>query len=240
MTVLLAAGDSDRSDELEDAVRSLDLRVRRTATGAEALRLQDRDTPALVIVATDLPDVHALDVCRRIRRDSDVPVIVLASEAGELDRVVALEVGADDVMTTACGVEELRERIRAALRRVAGAERADAGEEVLDFGEIAIDRSAKRLRVRGEERALTPMEAELLWALARRAGEVVASEELLESVWGYPRGVRTRTLDVHIGRVRKKLGEDGSAPRHIITVRSVGYRFEAAPGEHEGRSGQAA
>src|SRR5690554_1345171 len=144
MTVLLAAGDSDRSDGLEDAVRSLDLRVRRTATGAEALRLQDRDTPALVMVATDLPDVHALDVCRRIRRDSDVPVIVLASEAGELDRVVALEVGADDVVAPACGVEELRERIRAALRRVAGAERADADEEVLDFGEIAIDRSARR------------------------------------------------------------------------------------------------
>ena len=100
---------------------------------------------------------------------------------------------------------------------------------MLDFGRIIIDRSGKRVIVDGECRDLTPMESELLWALGRHAGEVVKSRHLLETVWGYPRGVRTRTLDVHVGRVRRKLGENGRAPRHIITVRSVGYRFEPDP-----------
>lgn len=233
VTVLLATDDSERWGELDGAMRSLDLCVRRVATGEEALRVHDRMGPGLVLVATDLPDVHALDVCRRIRRDSDVPLIVLALNAADLDRILALELGADDVVEEDCGIDELQERVKAALRRGAGVEIRRGPDEVLDFGEIVINRVAHTLTVKGSTCELTPMEMELMWMLARHAGEVVESEELLKTVWGYPPGVKTRTLDVHIGRLRKKLGEDGRSPRHIITVRSVGYRFEPAPDDDE-------
>ncbi len=229
LTVLLATDNSDCWEGVDRVLRSLDLCVHRVETGEEVVRAHDRVCPGLVLVSMKLPDLHALDICRRIRRESDVPLIVLAAEAGDLDRVIALELGADDVVAGGCESSELRERMRAALRRGAGMELERESGEVLEVGGIVIDRSTCRLTIGGETRELTPMETELLWMLARHAGEVVSSEELLESVWGYPRGVRTRTLDVHVGRLRRKLGEDGRNPRHIITVRSVGYRFEPPP-----------
>lgn len=240
VTVLLATEDSDRWSRLEETIHSLGMCVRRAMSGEEAVKVREGIAPGLVLVSTDLPDVHALDVCRRIRRDDDVPLIVLSSAADEVDRVLALELGADDVIAAGCESDELRERVKAALRRGGGALVTDVSDEVLEFGEIVIDRPLNQLTVAGECRDLTPMETELLWMLARHAGEVVSSEELLEGVWGYPRGVKTRTLDVHIGRLRRKLGEDGRNPRFIITVRSVGYRFEPPQNAAEDEDGAAA
>ncbi len=229
VTVLLAADDNHRWEGLGVAMRSLGLAVRSASTGEEALRLHEHVAPGLVLVSTDLPDLHALDVCRRLRRSSDVPLIVLAAEAEDLDRVLALELGADDVVSGRCDVEELRERVKAALRRAAGVAVEREPGELLDFGRIVIDHAANRLTVGDESCSLTPMECDLLWTLGQHAGEVLESEYLLETVWGYPRSIKTRTLDVHIGRVRRKLGEDGRSPRYIITVRSVGYRFDPTP-----------
>lgn len=240
VTVLLAAHDIERRESLSVVTRSLGFAVRHASTGEEALRLHEQVAPGLALVAGDLPDLHALDVCRRIRRGSDIPMIVLAADGEPLDRVLALEVGADDVVTGRCGSEELRERVKAALRRAAGTTAESDAREVLDFGRVIINHAANRLTVDGKSCDLTPMECELLWMLAKHAGEVVGAEYLLESVWGYPSGVRTRTLDVHIGRLRAKLGENGSAPRHIITVRSVGYRFEPDPPEQIGEGEAAA
>ncbi|MBD3293599.1 MAG: response regulator [Armatimonadia bacterium] len=233
LTVLLAAGDHERWEALEEAMSSLSLRVQRVETGEEALRENAATPPGLVMVGTDLPDVHALDICRRIRRDSDVPLIVLASDACEFDRVLALEVGADDVICCDRGADELKERMKAALRRGTGMEIERTEGEVLDFGNILVDRGQNRLVIDGPGCDLTPMETELMWELAEHAGEVLESGELLQRVWGYPPGLQTRTLDVHIGRLRKKLGEDGRHPRHILTVRSVGYRFEPDGGGGE-------
>jgi DNA-binding response OmpR family regulator len=230
LTVLLATGDRDRWDVVDNALCSLQLRIMHAGTGEEAVQIHERVTPGLILIATDLPDLHALDVCRRIRRDSDIPLIVLVCGGVELDRILALELGADDVVAADCDPGELQERVKAALRRASGVELGREPAEVLDFGEIVIKRSPGTLIVRGDTRELTPMETELLWTLGRHAGEVIESGALLESVWGYPRGIKTRTLDVHIGRLRRKLGEDGRNPRHIITVRSVGYRFEPSPG----------
>lgn len=233
LTVLLATNDDDRWAGLDDAIRSMNLRVQAVDSGEDVLRLRQDLAPSLVLISTELPDLHALDVCRRIRRDSDVPLIVLASETGDFDRVLALELGADDVVADGCRTEELQERVKAALRRGTGVEVEQDDGDVLDFGEVVIDRASHQLRVEDQCEDLTPMETELLWMLGRHAGEVVESEALLQDVWGYPPGVKTRTLDVHIGRLRKKLGEDGRNPRYIITVRSVGYRFEPAPDEDE-------
>ena len=227
--VLLASDNGDRRDRLEGAMRSLGLCVHRAGTGAEVLRALECEALGLVLIATDLPDVHALDLCRRIRRESDLPLIVLTEGSDELARVLVLELGADDVVAEGCGDEELQERVKAALRRGTGITLESEDDEVLDFGHIVIDRSARSLTIADGTHELTPIEAELLWMLARHAGEVVTSEELLESVWGYPRGIKTRTLDVHVGRIRRRLGEDGRNPRHIITVRSVGYCFEPNP-----------
>ncbi|MFW6438157.1 MAG: winged helix-turn-helix domain-containing protein [Armatimonadota bacterium] len=235
-TVLLAANESDRWDVLESSMRSMHLCVRRVATGEEAVLMHERIGASLVLIAIDLPDVHALDVCRRIRRGSDVPLIVLSDEGADLDRVLALELGADDVVSGDCDRAQLQERVKAALRRGTAAQMRRTRGEVLEFGSVSIDRSTRTLIVDGERHELTPMETELLWMLGQHAGEVVESGEILESVWGYPRDINTRTVDVHIGRLRKKLGEDGRNPRRIITVRSVGYRFEPPEGAALGES----
>ncbi|MGC9317436.1 MAG: response regulator transcription factor [Armatimonadota bacterium] len=228
-TVLLAEHDEERAAMLQQRLAALDLRVQRARTGAEVLELHGEIGPDLVVLSIDLPDLHGFDVCRRIRRDSDVPLIVLGDRAAGTDRVLALELGADDFVTRGCQGAELQERVRAALRRAEGVPSPERQDRVLDFGHIVIDRDAHTLTVGDRVEQLTPMEMELMWMLGRHAGKAMASEKLLQDVWGYPPGVRTRTLDVHIGRLRKKLGEDGRNPRHIITIRSVGYRFDPQP-----------
>ena len=229
-TVLLAARDSSDIDRLHDGLEELDMVVAPASTGAEALERAEQLKPDLVVLVLDLPDIHGLDVCRRLRRSSDVPLIVMAEGASDLDRVLALELGADDVIPSPCGRSELCERIRAALRRAVNREAEPAaGRDLLEFGDLVIDRRTHTLTTAGGRAQLTPMEMDLLWALANRPGEVLRSATLLREVWGYPEGVRTRTLDVHIGRVRRKLGEDGQDPRYIVTVRGVGYRFEPWP-----------
>jgi len=229
-TVLLAAPESDDTQRLRHGLAALELSVAPVSTGAEVLERHDELRPVLVVLMLELPDIHGLDVCRRLRRTSDVPVIVMGEAPTDLDRVLALELGADDFIARPCASEEFCERVRAALKRAAEtAPPSEAGDGILDFGDIVIDRRAHTLTIEGHQQQLTPMEAELLWALAERAGDVVRSRVLLEQVWGYPSGVRTRTLDVHIGRLRRKFGEDGQAPRHIIPVRGVGYRFEPSP-----------
>lgn len=229
VTVLLATDDAGRCASLVKSMRSLGLSVRIAATGAQTLRVHDEASPELVLLATDLRDAHALDVCRRLRRESDVPLIVIGESAGDFDRILALELGADDFIDRDCGDDEASERISAALRR-GGDVRIDGGSrQQLDFGDIVIDRRAYVLIVRGERRELTATEMKLIWTLAEHPGEVMTTEDLLEEVWGYPKGVRTRTLDVHISRLRRKLGENGHRARHIVTVHSVGYRFEPHP-----------
>ncbi len=237
-TILLAIEDQNGFAALRNCLEDLGLTVLTATTGDEALEVHAEASPDLVVAGLALPDLHGLDLCRLIRRESDVPLIVMGQATSGLDGVLALELGADDFIGSGCGPEEFQERVKAALRRGAGVEPEGNDDEVLDFGEIVIDRRQHRLTVGDMHRELTGMETELLWALARRAGAVVPSKLLLKEVWGYPEGVRTRTLDVHIGRLRKKLGEDGRNPRHIVTVRCVGYRFEPdADGHGRARRG---
>ncbi len=230
-TVLLATDNPGRCDALRESLDTLGLSVTVAETGAEILQLHDRLSPRLILLATDIPDIHAFDVCRRLRRDSDVPVIVIGDNPSDFDSILALELGADDFIARDCMYEEVNERIRAALRRGAGMRLGEEAGDSLDFGEIVIDRRAHRMIVRGEVQELTPTELDLIWALAENAGEVISSDDLLASVWGYPEGIRTRTLDVHVSRLRRKLGERGRNARHIITVRGIGYRFEPHPTE---------
>ncbi len=224
---LVAVPDALAAAQLKRELERGELKVTTASSGAEALTLQRRLQPDIILLDLVQPDMDGLDVCRRMRKDTEVPLIVVTARPTELDRVLALELGADDYIVSPYCPEELLARVRASLRRASPHAVRGGAARVLDFGKIKVHGDEHLLTVNGRQVSLTPMEARLLWVLAERAGQVVPSAQLLSTVWGYPPGVRTRTLDVHIGRLRKKLEEDGRAPRHIITVPRVGYKFQA-------------
>jgi DNA-binding response OmpR family regulator len=176
----------------------------------------------LVLLDLGLPDVEGADVCRTIRRGSDVPIIVLTARGDELDRVLLLELGADDYMVKPFGFRELVARIRAVHRRTATTPADPSTVSVLELGALQIDHRARRVCLDGEEIALTPKEFDLLAKLAEDPGAVVRREELIGDVWDEHWWGPTKTLDVHVASLRKKLRN----PKWIATVRGVGYRFD--------------
>lgn len=179
----------------------------------------------LVLLDLGLPDVDGADVCRTLRRTSDTPIIVLTARGDELDRVLLLELGADDYVVKPFGFRELVARIRAVRRRTGRSEATESEPPgVQQVGALRIDRRARRVTVDDEEVALTPKEFDLLSRLADEPGIVVRREQLIEEVWDEHWWGPTKTLDVHIASLRKKLGD----PKWIATVRSVGYRFDPA------------
>lgn len=233
-TVLVVEDDPSVARLLQAHLERCQFEVEVVGTGAEALVAARELQPDVLVLDLMLPDIDGLDVCRRIRKESEVPVIIVSARQTELDRVLGLELGADDYIAKPYDSEELVERVKAALRRTQGHGSRRRARDVLDFGQVKIDRQAHSVTVHGKTKRLTPMEFKLLWALAERGGQVLRSEWLLMEVWGYPETIKTRTLDVHIGRLRKKLDEDGKRPRYIITVPRVGYKFEARAEAHAG------
>ena len=225
---LVAAPDPLAAADIRRELERGHFRVVVATSGAEALAMQRREMPDLIVLDLTQPDMDGLDVCRRMRTQTEAPLVIVTARSADLDRVLALELGADDYLTVPYDPEELMARVRAALRRADPRAFADSGDRSLKFNGLTISRDAHVLMVGEREIPLTPMEARLLWTLAKSAGHVLTSEDLLLEVWGYPVGVRTRTLDVHIGRLRKKLDEDGRNPRHIVTVPRVGYKFQPA------------
>jgi two-component system response regulator RegX3 len=195
----------------------------------EALELTERALPDLVLLDVMLPDGSGYDVCRRLRERSAVPIIMLTARGEETDRVVGLELGADDYVVKPFSARELVARVRAVLRRA-----AEAGEPktdgVTEIGDMRIDRPRRTASFRGEELELSRKEFDLLRLLVDNAGSVVTRERLIDEVWDTNWFGSTKTLDVHVSGLRKKLGDDPSAPRFIHTVRGVGFRF-AAPDE---------
>jgi DNA-binding response OmpR family regulator len=201
-------------------------------TVAEALEEARRRPPDLVLLDVMLPDGSGWDVCRELRRESDVPIIMLTARGEETDRVVGLEMGADDYVVKPFSAREVVARIRAVLRRSSGAQRAESGGAV-EIGELRLDADRRSAALAGEELDLTRREFELLELLMREAGTVVTRERLIDEVWDVNWFGSTKTLDVHVSSLRRKLGEDSAAPRFIHTVRGVGFRF-AGPDELEG------
>jgi DNA-binding response OmpR family regulator len=194
-------------------------------TGAEALGMVERGSPALVILDIMLPDIDGWEVCRELRRTSDVPIIMLTAREGDEDKIVGLEIGADDYVTKPFVPRELVARVKAILRRVRTAS-AETDEAILDFGDLTIELAKREVRLSGEIVTLRAKEYDLLVELARKPGHVFDRERLLRDVWGYDFFGDSGTIDVHVRRLRAKLHDDSSNPRFIETVWGVGYRMK--------------
>ena len=193
--------------------------------GREALeRLRDNNFD-LVVLDVMLPRMDGFDVCRAIRSRSTVPIIMLTAKTEETDKVLGLELGADDYITKPFSVREFRSRVKAVLRRAALAQPETQFEEPIEAGELSIDFEKRSVTVRGESVRLTYVEFEILAALARAPGRVFSRTMLLERVWGDASYRDPRTIDVHIRHLREKLEQEAKTPELILTVRGVGYRF---------------
>jgi len=194
-------------------------------TGKEALdRFRDGQFD-LVVLDVMLPEVDGFDVCRQLRARSSVPIIMLTAKAEELDKVLGLELGADDYITKPFSMREFRSRVKAVLRRAELARNGDAPEEPLVHGDLAVDFAKRSVELRGEPIRLTYVEFEILSTLARSPGRVFSRSMLLERLWGDSSYRDPRTIDVHIRHLREKLELDPAAPELIFTVRGVGYHF---------------
>ena len=197
--------------------------VQTTATGAEALAAVAAEQPSLIILDLMLPDMDGIEVCRRIRRTMDVPILMLTARDEDVDKIIGLEVGADDYMTKPFNPRELVARVKTILRR-STPERARGDKVELRHGDLRIDAGRREVHVGEQEVQLAPKEFELLWELLDHRGLVLTRDQLLERVWGYTFAGDTRTVDVHVRQLRRKL-EDASP---IVTVWGVGYKVGPA------------
>ncbi len=191
--------------------------------GEEALRIFRERHPALIILDIMLPLVDGWEVCRRVRAESDVPIIILTAREAEVDKVVGLELGADDYLTKPFSPRELTARVKAVLRRYVRP--AAESAEIVRSGELSVDPARRSVTLAGADVQLTAKEFDLLAVLAASPGIVLSREKLMEKVWGYDYYGDTRTVDVHVRHIREKLGDSTEFPRFIETVRGVGYRF---------------
>ena len=193
------------------------------ATGKEALSHVEGERPDLIVLDLMLPDVDGIEVCRRIRQDSDVPILMLTARDEDVDKIIGLEVGADDYMTKPFNPRELVARVKSILRRSAP-ERKEPESATLQHGDLLIDSGRREVKVGDQEIQLAPKEFDLLWELLDHRGLVLTRDQLLERVWGYTFAGDTRTVDVHVRQLRRKLGD--ASP--IVTVWGVGYKVGPA------------
>jgi DNA-binding response OmpR family regulator len=200
-------------------------RVVQARDGNEALARFDAEPVDLVVLDVMLPRLDGLEVCRRLRARSAVPIVMLTARDDELDKVVGLELGADDYITKPFSIREFRSRVRALLRRAAAPRHQPSADEVIEVNGLAIDPARRAVELDGEGIQLTYVEFELLRALASRPGRVFSRQALLEAVRGGSEYREPRTIDVHVRHLREKLERDPREPQLILTVRGVGYRF---------------
>jgi two-component system response regulator RegX3 len=227
-TILVVEDEEAISEPLAAALVREGFHPLVAGTAAEGLELFERRRPDLVLLDVMLPDGDGRDVLRRIRETSRTPVVMLTARGEETDRVLGLELGADDYVTKPFSAAELAARIRAVLRRSESEPGPASGGAVLEHGGIRMDLEVHEASKDGEPLDLTVKEFELLRVLLERAGKLVRRAELVHEVWDPAWFGSTKTLDVHVSALRKKLGDDPASPRYIHTVRGVGFRFDPA------------
>ena len=222
--VLLVEDEPGIAEGLKVTLESEGFQVTWVGDGAKAVPTWERVRPDVVLLDVMLPNVSGTDICRTLRGRSDVPIIMLTARDQEVDRVVGLELGADDYVTKPFSTRELVARIRAVLRRAPIVDLMDA-EGPVEAAGVRVDRARHEVEVDGALVDLPPKEFELLAVLVESAGRVVTRSQLIDEVWGTDYFGDTKTLDVHVRRLRTRIEEDPHEPRRLLTVRGVGYRF---------------
>lgn len=221
--ILLVEDDDTLRKTLAYNLSQEGYKILQTGDGAEALTLAREHSPDLIVLDVMLPSLDGLSVCRIIRNESEVPIIMLTARGSEVDRIVGLEIGADDYIVKPFSLGEFLARVRAILRRSPSSRGV---VDKLESGDLMLDLIARRATRNNQELRLTHKEFDLLATLMRNQGAVLSRDLLLDRVWGYDYGGQTKTVDVHVRWLREKIEDDPSHPRRIVTVRGVGYRFE--------------
>jgi two-component system response regulator RegX3 len=226
-TVLVVEDEESFVDALTVGLRREGFHVQVARDGMSALDVFDAVNPDLVLLDVMLPRISGIDVCRQIRKRSQVPIIMVTAKTSEIDTVVGLEVGADDYVSKPYRLRELVARTRAVLRRSPHDRYADAAEGVLEVGDVRLDAERHEVTIRGEVVSMPLKEFELLTLLLANAGRVLTRDTLIDRVWGADYMGDTKTLDVHIKRLRAKVEDDPAHPTRIVTIRGLGYRYES-------------
>ena len=224
--VLVVEDEESISDPLAYLLRQEGFEVAVAATGPDALSQFDRSGADLVLLDLMLPGLSGTEVCRTLRQKSNVPVIMLTARDSEIDKVVGLELGADDYVTKPFSSRELVARIRAVLRRRGGEAEAESTAAALEAGPVRMDVERHVVTVEGETVPMPLKEFDLLELLLRNAGRVLTRGQLIDRVWGSDYVGDTKTLDVHVKRLRAKIEPDPANPKHLVTVRGLGYKFD--------------
>jgi DNA-binding response OmpR family regulator len=224
-TILLVDDEDSIQKLLAYPLEREGFRVLQARDGEEALERFASERVDLVVLDLMLPKLDGLEVCRRLRAVSEVPIIMLTARDDELDKVLGLELGADDYITKPFSIREFRSRVRALLRRASAPRRVATDGESISAGGLRIDLARRTVEVQGRPVQLTYVEFELLRILAGQPGRVFSRRMLLEALWGAADYREPRTIDVHVRHLREKLERDPAEPEHILTVRGVGYRF---------------
>jgi DNA-binding response OmpR family regulator len=224
--VLIVEDDEAMSVALRDGFQYEGYSVTVAKDGEAGLQLATNDTPDLILLDVMLPKLTGLDICKRLRGDGNaVPIIMLTARGQEIDKVLGLKLGADDYITKPFGFMELLARAEAVLRRARGTPTAAAPPDTYRFGDVCIDFKRHEARKGNELVDLSPREFQLLAYFIQHRGEIVTREKLLDSVWDYNAIPFTRTVDMHIAKLRKKVEDNPSDPKHIVTVHRLGYKF---------------
>ena len=225
-TILVVDDEEAIAEAVRKRLESEGFRVVVAGDGPEAIRLHAEHRPDLVVLDLMLPGMDGLEVCKVIQRDRWTPVLMLTARTEEADKVAGFAVGADDYLTKPFSLRELTVRVKAILRRMERIGGATEPANPIDLDGLILDPARRRVMVDGEEIGLTPLEFEILHALAREPGVVLSRDQLMDRVWGYRDYAGGRVVDSHVARIRRKLREDGNEPRFIRTVHGVGYAFK--------------
>ena len=224
--ILVVEDDPNLLETIRYNLRKEGYEVVTAGDGEQALDVARRETPNLLILDIMLPKLNGFEVCRILRNEMTVPILMLTAKADETDKIVGLEIGADDYMTKPFSMRELLARVRAMLRRAKMAAPAVASPAVIKIGEIEVDIARHRASLAGGTLELSRKEFDLLAFLAKNKGLVFSREQLLEKVWGYDYAGDSRTVDVHVRWLRQKIESDAARPKHLLTVRGTGYKLE--------------
>ena len=222
-TILVVEDEASIASFVSLYLKNAGYDVRAVTTGSAALNQVAAELPALIILDLMLPDIDGIEICRRVRKTSDVPILMLTARDEDVDKIIGLEVGADDYLTKPFNPRELVARVKSILRR-ATPDRREKESAQLQHGDLKIDAGRREVRVGEDEIQLAPKEFDLLWELLDHKGLVLTRDQLLERVWGYTFAGDTRTVDVHVRQLRRKLGD--ASP--IVTVWGVGYKVSPA------------